>query len=397
MMADLIELNALRAFGTNSVNRDDHGNTKTVTVGGDQRARQSSQSRKSEIRKAFTAKFGRTFHTRKIVDALMEKAEKAGMVTDDNKEELAKTFDELVNPKKKDAAQSDEEKKEKIHVYSDAELDTIVKFVNANKNVAIDDTYRERLNREMRTASVGAEIALFGRMVAGGVGDTVASATHFNHSYSIDDFWGEFDYFGTVDNYCETAGSAYIGHSSIASNTMYDYVNVAPVQMYRNLERAVLTGDKTDSEIEEEKAILKNLTKETILEMFKNALFVPPSGKQTTMASYPVPSAVYIRVIRNGFPCTLDNAFNSVIRKRKFPIAVEGAKRMVNFIASDEQAQNYSYRVLCLDSVACEEENAEYIGAEKLDKAIERRKIRELTGSIMDDLAKEIDDILSNV
>ena len=392
-MSDLIEVHTLRAFSANSANRDNNGNVKTVTVGGDQRLRYSSASRRHVIRELFTAKFKKTYHTRHIVDALMEHAEKAGYVKDENREKMIEMFTKLVvgikeedetsakKDKKKsktddgDESQKKSEEKERLHVYSEAELDTIAKFVYENINEDVDAKLKDRLNKQMKTASVGAEIALFGRMIAGGVGDTVYSAAHTNHSYSIDDYWGEFDYFIASDNYCPNTGAGHIGHSSIASNTMYSYDNVSPVQVFKNLESALLNTDLKPEELEEQRKELKIFTRQIILEMIKDIMFIPPSGKQNVMASFPIPSAVYITVLQDGFSCTIDNAFNGVIRGGKHPVAVEGTKRIVDYIVHDEQQQDYSYRVFCTDSIAERAENKEYIGADRLDKAIQRKKV----------------------
>ena len=408
-MSDIIEISWLKPYGPNSINRDENGNDKTVTVGGILRRRFASQALKHIIRQLLDIKYGHTFHTRYIVEVLVQIATELGFITPGQEEKWAQAFNEITKVKKEDGTKkkkktskkNDEEEEEKekkvMTVYSEEECYKIVEFVHKHGISKIDKNYKDALAKELRNASVGIEIALFGRMSAGGVGNTIYSAAHFNHAYSIDDYAGEFDYFIASDNF-NPSGAGHLDHSAIGSNTMYGYENITPAQVYENILPALEGLGLSEDELSEKKAELKKDITAAIVDTIINCLLVSPSGKQSTMASYPCPSAVYIRVVRNGAPMTMDNAFNGVIRARHFPVTVEGAKRMVDHIRDDEYAQKYTYRVLCLDSVARQPENAKHIDAEnQIGNKVQIRTIGELNDTIRKELEKEVESILSNV
>ena len=394
-MAALIEINILSAYGPNSINRDGTGNVKHMIVGGDDRTVFSSACKKHGLREYFSDKYGKTYHTRKMVNLLMEKAEALGYVEGKNKDAWAKAFDEILreSSKKKDKG----EKKEQMLTYSDAEADFIVEYVREH-GFKVTENYKNDLRMLLKYVSIGIELALFGRFNAGGVGAVVPSSLHLNFSYSIDDYAGDFDYFTACDNYVESSGAGHIDHSSIASNTMYSYGNIDPVQMYRNLARAVHWDDLSEEDSNEKKKDLKREVKERLIEYIVRHIFMSPSGKQTAMATYPVPTTVYIRVLKDGYPNTADNAFNRVIRtvNGKYPVSVEGARRLVNFVRYDEPIQETLYKVLCFDSVAREKENWDYIGVDdELTKEMKIGYIRDLSGAALIDLGNAIDEILA--
>ena len=408
-MANFVEINVLRPYGINNVNRDGNNNVKTGTVGGDTRTYQTSQNRKHFIRNAFSEHFGKTYHTRYVTEVLIEKARERGLVNDSNEEEWVNAFEALAiagesGDKSEEESENGKDRKTKsdkaepkrsaqVTVYSDAELDSIVDFVQNEGVENISEESREGLDKMIRLASVGAEIALFGRMVTSGIGSDVESATHFNFAYSIDDNYGDYDYFTAVDNYHTGSGSAHINTFSFASNTMYGYANIDPEQAYRNLAAELEYMDISEEERRKRERELKKLARDASVEMIREYLTIHPSGKQHAMASFPVPSAVYITVVRDGFPCTMDNAFNGIIRKYgRMPVSAIGAQRMVRFITEDAPKQNYSYRAFCADSLT--NEFADSVGIKNLPDSINVYRMNELD-TVLEEIAKEIDDILA--
>ena len=135
-MPDFIEINILRPYGPNSVNRDGNGNDKTLTVGDVLRARNSSAAIKYVLRLLFAQHEAKTYHTRHVPEALLKVAEAVEKSGDDLDEasltaivnELMKisgnsgggseadqsTYEKLIRfGKKKDKKSNDDEDEEK--------------------------------------------------------------------------------------------------------------------------------------------------------------------------------------------------------------------------------------------------------------------------------------------
>lgn len=401
-MAVIISLNTLRAYGPGNTNRDGSGQVKTCTVGGELRVRQSSASIKRAIRDLFTMHFGKKYQTRGVVGLLMDKAEEKGLLTDENRDAMCSAFEILAYsgkdlPKEKDRKYDPKGRliTGQVLSYSEAEIEAVLRFVvekGADEIVKNGAASCRELADLLKAVSVGAEIAVFGRMTASGIGSTVASATHFNHAYSIDDYAGEFDYFTAIDNYISGAGAGHLDTFSFASNTMYGYMNIDPVQVYENLASELDYQELTDEERASKEHSLKVLAKEAVLEAVRGFLSVHPAGKQNAMASMPVPSAVYATVTRNGFPVTMDNVFNGTVRKYgNTPVSALGAERMCGYILNDEPKQDFTYRAFCMDSTVsgelengageknlcslkklCEEGTVPVYSMNRLDEVIDR-------------------------
>lgn len=363
-MANIVSVHLLKPYGVSNTNRDGNGMVKTGIVGGDQRTRQASAPVKRAIRDRFTERFGKTYQTKSVVSLLMEKAEGKGLVTDENRKQMIEAFQILAysGAKKGVPEEKDREydsrgmlKTGQVLFYSEAEIEAVVRFVEtkgADKIVKDPKAACKELSELLKAVSVGAEIAVFGRMTASGIGSTVASATHFNHAYSIDGFAGEYDYFTAIDNFIEDPGAAHLDSFSFASNTLYSYMNIDPVQVYRNLVSELDYQELTEEERSSREHSLKLLAKEAVLETLKGYMVTHPSGKQHAMASMPVPAVAYITVTRNGFPVTMDNVFNGVIRKHgRTPVSALGAEKMCGYILRDEEEQDFTYRAFCMDSV----------------------------------------------
>ena len=423
-MANIISLHVIRSYGVNNMNRDGNQIVKSVTVGGDLRVRQSSQAWKHVIREAIARRFGKTHHTRYILTLLMDRAKDRGLVAEGEEDAWTQAFELLAFSNDKDAndeesapAKSGKKKarpaqaakagktekagkdgsriSDQVAAYSDKEIDAIVDFVQTKGVHAIDASAVQDLCAMLKLVSVGVEIAVFGRMTTAGIGSTVPSATHFNHAYSIDENLGEYDYFTAVDNVMPNSGAAHLDSFSIASATMYGYFNIDPQQVYENLASELRYNPALgDEERTEREKALKALAKQAVIETIRSYLSYHPAGKQNSMASYPVPSAVYASVVRDGFPCTMDNAFNAVLRKYRRgekPIAAKGALKMASYIAEDQPAQNYTYQAFCMDSTT-REWAAEEIAA-KIGDRMPIYRMNQLE-TMLGGIDKEIDDIL---
>ena len=448
-MANIIEVHVLRAYSTNNVNRGENGEIKTVSVGGDVRTRQSSQSWKHMLRNALATYEQKTHHTRYVADILMNKLMEAKNISEEDAPVYRYIFDKVFNVKKKSKKNSERDHTEEINVYYDNELSAIVNAVYAlytddnafrdeiakeydkaaKKDAKENDDakpktssnssesgdtkaikkVRDRVIEAVKSSTVGPEIALFGRMITTGIGGTVPSATHFNHAYSIDKYEGDFDYFTAVDTDLpkdtEGIGAAHLDSASIAANTMYGYFNIDPLQMYKNLCAELPYLDIDASDIPAKEREYKETVKKQIINLIKLYLLSHPEGKQNSTASYPTPSVVYITVVRDGFPCTLDSLFSLPIVRYENETSVPaiGAKKILGYIKEDA-IQTYDRQYLLLDSVTrrCIERGTNKASADGTVEAYARAletdnvlmPINKL-GDVLTDLSAVIEDMLN--
>jgi CRISPR system Cascade subunit CasC len=351
-MANLVEIHMLVPYGFNCLNRDGEGRVKVGTFGGKNVVRVSSQSKKAAVREAF----GETYRTRQPIVPMMEKYrnENPNATEDELNEVWALFVAATVLKADKDIPFATKE----MAQYSYSEIETIYNFILAldekEKKALIsgkDKKKEEIINRmktELMKAELSDEIAVFGRMTTTALGETVPSAVHMNHMMSIDSATQEYDYFTAFDNVVNQSGM--IGSASFAGNTMYGYTNIDPIQIYNNLVTQVETLDVSEEEkVEMRKKCVSRAINATI-KFMKNYITTHPSGKQNSMASYPLPSIMYITYGERVFPCTAESAFVKPIFTGYQSVMEQGAKRLYNFVTEDAFPQEYKLQTIIRDS-----------------------------------------------
>lgn len=356
-MAALIQLHTLKTWGTVCLNRDDSGDVKDITVGGVRRVRISSQAVKHVMRDQFA---GTSVRTRYIVDKWMSrlKAEPV-QFSDDDLNAAESLFVQISGAQMKNGKQEVKQ----LTAYSTSEVDFIYKkvydalisdseeFKKTVAKKADKEKLAQNIIEQARGVSMDKEIAVFGRMTTGGVGQTVPSSVHKNHEYSIDKNLGEYDYFSAFDNFINQ--SAHLNPSSIASMTTYGYINIDPVQIYKNLTAHLSSTANQMSE--EEKDTYRTWAKETTVDcvgkLVESVFTAIPGGKQNSNASYPTPSMVYMTCGMDIYPCTMDSVYHKIITPNKKESVVEqGINRAIEWINSDEYEQEYDVKLLGIDS-----------------------------------------------
>lgn len=337
-MATLIELHMLRSLGVNSLNRGANGEVKTVFFGDVLRSRISSQSIKAEVRK----EFGKTFRTRVLIsNYLIPKCEREHpeMVT-----EFENNARSLLNQRK------DDSKKDQIMVYSVEEAESIYNFIiqmikeNKNKD---DANVKKEFTEAVRQSDVNLDIAMFGRMSTDGPLYTIPSAVHMNHSISINQHHGEEDFFTAFDNLKDK--SAHLNASEFTSGTIYTYVNIDPVQVYQNLMLPVNKRDLSEEEYKKISSRNKKLAAESVALVTDLFYYTLPTGKQNSMAVYPLPGMFYTKIARDIPPCTAESCFESVIRPCQNKSATTvGVERFVEYMVDSVKPDGD--RTLLIDS-----------------------------------------------
>ena len=195
--------------------------------------------------------------------------------------------------------------------------------------------------------------ALMGRMSTEVYLDSVFSALHMNHPYSVDEWNGDNDFFVAADDIFDKnvqnksayvssmidflsksgklkskdrLGSAHLNDTDIASNVFYHYASISTRILFENLLRNCrIMNDNNLNELYERMRYIVN----TFVVEF---CFRAPSAKQTSMATTPMPLAVYITIGDNVYPMTADSIYQKIIRNNGDESVGERAvKRLVGF------------------------------------------------------------------
>lgn len=255
-----IEFHILQSFPVTCLNRDDVGAPKTAVVGNSTRARVSSQSWKRQVRLAMRD-FGITTGTRtKLLKQLVaakclelgatpEQAEACG-------DKVEKAFIKPAKTSKKKTSKEEDEtpaenaeeagKTDTLIFLSPAEITKLATAFQENNfepDKVITNPKQEKQAAEIAkiigkpNLSVnGADIALFGRMVAQAPSMNVEAAASFAHAISTHRVTNEVEFFTALDDLQEDPGSAHMGSLEFNSATYYRYVSLDVGQLWETMQ-----------------------------------------------------------------------------------------------------------------------------------------------------------------
>lgn len=297
-MSQFIQFHMLVSYPPSNLNRDDLGRPKTALVGGVSRLRVSSQSlkrawRQSDIFKENlsgyigirTKEMGVQIYEslisgKKLYDLVFspDSAEVCRKTTVEKKAEkwtrlIAGEFGKLKKESEKKKKESDTEKKDSFLV------EQLVHF-SPDEVLAIDSLLGLLVDRDsdptkdelqlLRNDHVTADIAMFGRMLAGAPDYNCEAAVQVSHAITVHDTPVEDDYFTAVDDLnkgIEDKGAAHLGDAEFGAGLFYTYICVNRDVLVENLRGNRELADKALS------ALLESAVK------------VSPSGKQNSFAS----------------------------------------------------------------------------------------------------------------
>ena len=297
-----IDVNVIQSLPPSCVNRDDTGSPKTAYYGGVRRARVSSQSWKKAVRDSFRENFDGSdvaYRTMKIVSLVSSRiGELDPSLSEEDSIIKAKDVIEKagvsVTTKTKKKSKGEEEsgsdipEAKALFFISSFQIDNLARL-------ALGGEYSKKDAQEAINNWHGAEISLFGRMVADDPSLNVDASCKVAHAISTHRVDNEYDYYTAVDDRApkDNAGAGMIGTVEFNSSTMYRYATVAVDSLQRNL------GDK-------------DVTVKVVKEFIRGFVMSMPTGKQNTFANHTMPYAVYV-AIRGDRPVNLVEAFESPI------------------------------------------------------------------------------------
>lgn len=310
-MGRFVQLHMLTFYPPSNLNRDDLGRPKTAVVGGSTRLRISSQSLKRAWRtsdlfmreldgntgirtKEIGVKVLEALKTgqplSKVLSGMDTKTEK-GIPEPKAKEwawKIASVFVDKGKEVDSDGQQGEDEtaskgkatKKKKSNVDKNTLKSEQLVFFSPEEIVAIDaliskivagatpgNADLQRLKIKPRT---GADLAMFGRMMANSPNFNVEAAIQVAHAFTVHEVAVEDDFFTAVDDLNrgeEDMGAGHMGETEFASGLFYVYVCIDRDLLAKNL-----GGNEA-------------LAKKSLRALVESAAKVSPTGKQNSFAS----------------------------------------------------------------------------------------------------------------
>ena len=220
-----IEYHILQSFPVTCLNRDDVGAPKTAIIGGNTRARVSSQCWKRQVRlalKDFDVKLG--IRTKKVAE-YVAKACVEGGASEDQGIECGKVI-------------ADAFSKDTLLFFSESEAKAFAEYAMAKgfDSKALKDTELQKVAKKTLNPAVdGLDIALFGRMVAQASDLGIEAAASFSHAISTHKVSNEVEFFTALDDLSEEQGSAHMGSLEFNSATYYRYISLDLGQLWESL------------------------------------------------------------------------------------------------------------------------------------------------------------------
>lgn len=287
MTRTVIEIHALHTVPASCINRDQNGSPKTMTFGGVERARVSSQSWKRAIREMFrdtldTGKVG--VRTKFVLKEVARKivALDPSVSAEDAALKAQKVLEaggvKLVAAKDSGKGLPDLDSDEKLvteflYFLSPGQLELLAEQALADNPLAKDI-------KAVFTARNSVDLALFGRMIASDPGYNVDAACQVAHALGVARNTAEFDFFTAMDDAKEekgdSKGGGMMGTVEFNSATMYRY--------------ATIDVDALDANLGHAPGAAREAV-EAFIAAFAKSM---PSGKSNTFANKTLPDGMVV-------------------------------------------------------------------------------------------------------
>ncbi|GAA3463387.1 type I-E CRISPR-associated protein Cas7/Cse4/CasC [Saccharothrix longispora] len=320
----ILELHLLQSFPVSNLNRDDTGQPKTATFGGQSRARISSQSIKRASRLLFNHygldKSETGMRTKRLIDNAAKQLTKAGRDAETAPGVVTAALEHLGFGVDQDKLLTEyllfvgSQAIDRLTEYSQTHWDTLAATTAAKAAAkqAEDEAKAKGKGRAKKAKTEkpkpdkqavadakyildgarAVDVALFGRMIADNKDFNVNAASQVAHALSTHSVRNEFDFYTAVDDLKPDAesGADMIGTVDFNSACYYRYANVDIAQLTHNL-----SGD-TD------------LVDRGLRAWLYSFIHAVPSGKQNSMAARTLPDTL-LGVVRDRGAWNLANAF----------------------------------------------------------------------------------------
>lgn len=268
-----IQLHLLTSYPPSNLNRDDLGRPKSATMGGVPRLRVSSQSLKRAWRTStiFAQHLSGALSTR--TRRMAAKAHEA-LIARGVEEKVAAATAEAIGKTLYGKVKADTFHAEQLAFIGPAEQEALEALVAdvATSGKAPDE---KAVQGVVRAAHNGADIALFGRMLASAARFNVEAAVDVAHAITVHKAVVEDDFFTAVDDLQSRAegddagaGAGFMGETGFGAGLYYLYLCINRRLLVENL------GGNED------------LADAAIAALIEAATRVGPSGKRTSFGSH---------------------------------------------------------------------------------------------------------------
>ncbi len=283
-----LDINVLQTVPSSNLNRDDTGAPKTALYGGVSRARVSSQSWKSAMRKFFSANAVPTGKRTKRAASFL--AQILGELDPDLDEvsamqkakEIFKVAGIKLNKDNMTGA---------LLFISRGQMERVAQYALDH-----DDLDKKDVKKALN-GNQSLDLALFGRMVADNPELNVEGSAQVAHAISTHEVIPEYDYFTALDDLKpdDNAGAAMLGTIEFDSATLYRYANLNVNELIHNVgcDEAILGAEQ----------------------FVKSFALSMPTGKQNTFANKTLPNYLMV-TLRTDTPVNLVSAFEEPIESR---------------------------------------------------------------------------------
>ncbi len=366
-MIPVFTVHVLQTPAGTLLNRGMDGRAKQSTLGGTIRARVSSQSHNRVIRQHEYSE-GET-------RSRLLPVEIAKIVTEQYGKDMeyaiaARNFIAAGSSKDKGKDKDKEQQKEKSKdiisqaiAYADRDKNDIAKIIIQCFETADDFKNNEKkkmaeaeLKKSTMTRPLDPTSALMGRMCTDSrLVSNVTSALRKSHWFSVDEWHGDVDtfsvqeenskklkdpeYISFLDGEKSESGSAMLDSTDITSNTFYGHVTVISRILLDNMLQNIEDPNDTD-------AINKAIDTciDMVYQYIVDYLTLMPEGKQTSMASNPIPHVAYITIMSCGSEdFSADGEFEDVIiGNEEKSVAAQAVERLARF-ADNEVNGAFAY------------------------------------------------------
>jgi CRISPR system Cascade subunit CasC len=312
-MTQFLQFHILTSYPPSNLNRDDNGTPKTAIFGGARRLRVSSQSLKRAWRTSDV--FSETLNNR-----MGQRTQRIGKVVEDHL--LARSVDPqkarsiareaaALFGKVKPEGDEDPTFTEQLAFIAPEEREKVLLLSEQRANGTIEEM---KSNEILMKADGAADIAMFGRMLAGSPQFNREAAVQVAHAITTHKFEPEDDYYVAVDDlkdrHFETdSGTSFIGVQEFGAGTFYLYICIDV-----NLLKKNLSGEE-------------NLARDAIEALIRAAATVPPKGKIASFASRAYASFIMAEA-GTSQPRSLAAAFLEPVRAGSNDQATESVEKL---------------------------------------------------------------------
>ncbi|MXX94158.1 MAG: type I-E CRISPR-associated protein Cas7/Cse4/CasC [Gammaproteobacteria bacterium] len=270
-MTEFLQLHMLTAYGASNLNRDDSGRPKSVSFGGTQRLRISSQCLKRTWRTSdvFHAKLEGhlAWRTQRLGKEIVDKLTARGL-SDEDATKIAQSVAQIFGKVKKSKDKTSTFT-EQLAFISPEEQEKAFRWA---EDALAEGLVEPKPDDILLKADSAADIAMFGRMFADTPKFNREAAVQIAHAFTTHQAVAEDDYYTALDDLksqdeLEDAGAGFIGVQEFGAGVFYCYMCID-----KNLLRQNLNDSAT-------------IANSSISALIEAATTVAPQGKQSSFAS----------------------------------------------------------------------------------------------------------------